>query len=311
MPGQMPWLVSPRFGFAWDVFKNGSISIRGGYGMYRDRIPQNWFATLSHLGPPAMASPRLTIFRGDTLTYGLGNWGDPHPLAQDIAPDIWPKPDVSYEINERGGVKGLRSGIKSIDQNIKIPTAHSWMLSIQKRIGSDAMAEINYTGSADHNLTANTNINRFPGDLLDGRLDNLEPIFREHRSVLDRRQLECSPVVFAVPKATYERALDKVRVYLRQGARSIQHLHPRSRWVPRTNVFDVWNLRAQRGPADFDTRQRLTFDGMWQARVPVGNWYSRVVNGGVWVRWGFCKPGAVYGLYVGVVPVGGLQCGWE
>ena len=297
MPGQMPWLVSPRFGFAWDVFKNGSISIRGGYGMYRDRIPQNWFATLSHLGPPAMASPRLTIFRGDTLTYGLGNWGDPHPLAQDIAPDIWPKPDVSYEINERGGVEGLRSGIKSIDQNIKIPTAHSWMLSIQKRIGSDAMAEINYTGSADHNLTANTNINRFPGDLLDGRLDHLNPFFANIDRFWTGANSNAHLLSLLFQKRhTSGRSIRFVYTYAKVLDQYSTSTHVAA-GVPSTNVFDVWNLRAQRGPADFDTRQRLTFDGMWQARVPEGNWYSRVVNGWRLGTLGILQTGLPYTVY--------------
>jgi len=40
--------------------------------------------------------------------------------------------------------------------------------------------------------------------------------------------------------------------------------------VPSTPVFDVWNLRAQRGRADFDVRQRLTFDAMWEVRIAKG-----------------------------------------
>ena len=276
---RLPWLVSPRLGFAWDVLGNGSVSVRGGYGMYRDRIAQNWFSTLNLLGPPATATPSLNVLSGDTLTYGLGNWGDPNALAQDVSPDIWPKPDVAYQTNERGGVEGLRSSILSIDQNMKIPTAHSWMLSIQKRLGPASMAEINYTGSADHNLTSHTDINRFPGDLLDGKLDRLNPFF----GAIQRRWTGANSNAHLLSLMFHKRhtrghSMRLVYTYAKVLDQFSTSGLPQAS-VPSTPVFDVWNLRAQRGRADFDIRQRLTFDAMWQARVAPGNWHSKIVNG--------------------------------
>ncbi len=267
---RLPWMISPRIGFAWDVFSNGSLSIRGGYGMYRDRIAQNWFSTLNLLGPPATATPSLSVLQGDTLTYGLGNWGELDALAQDAAPDIWPKPDVTYELNERGGVRGLRSSILSVDQQMKIPTAHSWMLSLQKRLGPDSMAEVNYTGSADHNLTVHSDINRFAGDLLDGRLDRLNPFFGS----VQRRWTGANSSAHLLSLMFHKRhtngmSLRGVYTY----AKVLDHFStsglPQAS-VPATPVFDVWNLRAQRGRADFDVRQRLTFDAMWEVRVAQG-----------------------------------------
>ena len=267
----LPWLISPRMGFAWDVFKNGSLSIRGGYGMYRDRIAQNWFSTLNLLGPPATATPSLSVLQGDALTYGLGNWGELDALAQDASPDIWPKPNVAYEINERGGVQGLRSSILSVDQNMKIPTAHSWMLSIQKRLGPDSMAEVNYTGSADHNLTVHSDINRFAGDLLDGRLDRLNPFF----GAVQRRWTGANSnahLLSLMMHKRHTRGISMRAVYTY--AKVLDHFStsglPQAS-VPSTPVFDVWNLRAQRGRADFDIRQRLTFDAMWEVRVARGS----------------------------------------
>ena len=279
---RLPWMISPRLGFAWDVFSNGSLSIRGGYGMYRDRIAQNWFSTLNLLGPPATATPSLSVLQGDQLTYGLGNWGELDALAQDASPDIWPKPNVTYQLNERGGVRGLRSSILSVDQNMKIPTAHSWMLSIQKRLGPDSMAEVNYTGSADHNLTVHSDINRFAGDLLDGRLDRLNPFF----GAVQRRWTGANSNAHLLSMMFHKRhtrgfSMRAVYTY----AKVLDHFStsglPQAS-VPSTPVFDVWNLRAQRGRADFDVRQRLTFDAMWEVRIAEGSMapaLRSVVNG--------------------------------
>ena len=279
---RLPWMISPRIGFAWDVFSNGSLSIRGGYGMYRDRIAQNWFSTLNLLGPPATATPSLSVLQGDELTYGLGNWGELDALAQDASPDIWPKPNVTYELNERGGVQGLRSSILSVDQNMRIPTAHSWMLSLQKRLGPDSMAEVNYTGSADHNLTVHSDINRFAGDLLDGRLDRLNPFF----GAVQRRWTGANSnahLLSLMFHKRHTRGLSMRAVYTY--AKVLDHFStsglPQAS-VPSTPVFDVWNLRAQRGRADFDVRQRLTFDAMWEVRVAQGSMPAgarAVING--------------------------------
>ncbi len=268
---RLPWMISPRFGFAWDVFSNGSLSIRGGYGMYRDRIAQNWFSTLNLLGPPATATPSLNVLQGDTLTYGLGNWGELDALAQDASPDIWPKPAVAYQLNERGGVQGLRSSILSVDQNMKIPTAHSWMLSMQKRLGPDSMAEVNYTGSADHNLTVHSDINRVSGDLLDGRLDRLNPFF----GAVQRRWTGANSNAHLLSLMIHKRhtrglSMRGVYTYAKVLDQFSTSGLPQAS-VPATPVFDVWNLRAQRGRADFDVRQRLTFDAMWEVRVAEGS----------------------------------------
>jgi len=167
----------------------------------------------------------------------------------------------------------------SVDQNMRIPTAHSWMLSVQKRISSDSMAEINYTGSANHNQTIHTDINRYPGDLLDGTLDRINPFF----GAVQRRWTGANSQAHLLSLLYQKRHTNGMSArFVYTLAKVVDDFSSdglSQARTPDTPVYNVWNLRDQRGRADFDIRHRLTFDAMWEAQVPKDQWYSMVVNG--------------------------------
>lgn len=291
-----PWYITPRVGFAWDVFGNGRTAVRGGFGLFADQPP--FIDMTSQTGnPPLIFLPSVSVQYGQTPVFQFcstpSGWHETCPVVN----------TSNVTVNSSGGVlvNGViqPSTVYGFSPGVTMTQVEDWTLSVQRQLQNNLILEVYYLGSAAHHLPIMlySNINTYAGDLIvnKGTWKGLNPNFGpieygttdgnsigNYGSVSLTRRTSHGLAMKGI--YTYGRALD---TFSSSGSLDTGSI------TTTTPVIQEFELNQQRGRADFDIRQQFSVDGTWTVPNPWNSHLARNVLGG----WQF---GGVWTLQTGL-----------
>jgi hypothetical protein len=141
-----PMQFAPRLGFAFDPVGKGRTALRGGAGVFYERLQSGPLYTMI-TNPPTVYTP--------TAYYGT-------------------LPDLQQAVN--GGMKGP-TNIKTIFGQVPIATVYNYSFGVQQQIGHNMVADVSYVGSISRHLSYTRNLNGVPwgSQFLDLHPENRDP----------------------------------------------------------------------------------------------------------------------------------------
>ena len=139
-PGFSPTknFVAPRLGFAYDIFGDGKMSLRGGFGTYYERLRQNNFNFgAGNVWPNSF--PGTVNYQNVTQVTALSPTVPPQPQVSNLGYTVWPADNT-------------------------MPSIYSWYLSIQRELPAKFSLDLSYVGNRGVHLMDQRRVNAVPAD---------------------------------------------------------------------------------------------------------------------------------------------------
>lgn len=270
--GRLNKNFSPRFGFAWSPGTARRWSVRGGVGLYNDWVTLGETVDRVNVNPPNFIFPNAGVNLPLKPVLMVGT-SDEYPFG-------FPLPAIAAgKLDERGGIVGVNSGVGGLDPNLTTPKTVNYMFGLERELPHRTVVGMNYSGSRTWGGLVGTNYNRYPGDLLDGRLDRLNPSFGSIQYITNFNEMSYNAMILSARKDIGARGtiqgsytLGRVTDFFQGGSRSVGF----------TDVVDPRQMGDRRADANFDVRYRFSGSGVYRFGTP---WPSNVISKSILGGW--------------------------
>ncbi len=137
---------APNFSFAWDPFRDGKTSVRGGYGL--SYVIDNNLTTIEN----------AAVFGNDGLLTTINE----NDIAGDISsPSAIPVPTFLIPRTARENFEqSFNSAIFTIDPNLRTPYVQQWNIGVERELLRNIVLEVRYVGNRGTKLTRAIDINQ-------------------------------------------------------------------------------------------------------------------------------------------------------
>jgi Carboxypeptidase regulatory-like domain/TonB dependent receptor len=229
----------PRIGFAWDTLGTQKFVVRGGFGIFYDRMYNNIYENI-RFNPPLYCACTIGILQNGQTA---GNIDTPGLMT------------VPFTGTSAFGTLNTKARPRHMDQNMVAPYYQQFNFGVEYAIAKDFALEVNGVGTLGRKLLGIMNLNTF-----DGRISGVGSSARPNPNIgsdnfrtpaftsnyygmnVTLRKRFSNGLQFN-SNYTYAKALDELSdVFRAKGA---------------TSPTDPMNLHLDYGPSDFDVRHRF------------------------------------------------------
>jgi len=269
-PDKNDW--APRIGFAWDPFKTGKTSIRGGAGMFYDVLKGE--DNLQFNGQAPFFGFTNPVFNdcsvGGACTFPTGFYADPFGTTGTVNPFPSKPPAPNIDFGASGFLPFAGGGVFFVDPHLRTPYIWQYNLSIEHELVKSLGMEVGYVGSQSRKLTTLVDNNAFDP----ATLATTPHRFLNELGTIDDFRFSFTPTFENAVNANYNAFEAKLarkpvetkflgKTYFTLSYTWSHSIDNSSGFRNRTSEIPFFLRNQFRGPSDFDLRQSLVFSGGW------------------------------------------------